>query len=432
MSKEAERDLQLRFSFYSHDQSLQPELSPLPMQYLGGKARIAHWIVHNARTAFPNTYKFFDLFAGTGSVSLAAIMSDYRVHANDIQPYSYLILKSLLSAPTKGLPDLIQNVMSLNNDSALLQGSRNEEHEMLHEESGFLQGQGAGEWKQYRTFCETTPRISGDTFETDRLRQKNGWNLFSKYYANTYFGVRQCLEIDTLRELADTLAENLKVHLLAATVSVMTYAVSSTTHLAQFLKPTNKSRVTNLLRKRKISIIGGVCHRLRALSERPYKNFGNNNVSNVDFRTALESAETDPSWVIYVDPPYFKEHYSRYYHILDTFVLYDYPELSINPQTGDRTVGLYRKHRIVSDFGLKSSVANAFSDLLKVCSRTHANIAISYASTSLLQIERLITLSQEHNFTARIETMKLMHSGQGQPRNRVVTEYLILLTPDEH
>lgn len=428
MPKEDEKDIQLLFPFYCHDQLSQQEVSPLPMQYLGGKARIAHWIVHHTRTAFPNTSKFFDLFAGTGSVSLAAIVSDYRVHANDIQPYSYLILKSLLSTPPKGLPDLIQNIMSLDNDALLLQGSRNEVHEMLYAESKFLRDQSGGEWKQYRTFCESTPRILGNSVETDQLRLKNGWNLFSKYYANTYFGVRQCLQIDTLREMADSLNENLKVHLLAATVSVMTYAVSSTTHLAQFLKPTNKPRVTNLLRKRRINIIDEVCQRLRALSERPYINSGNN-VTNVDFRAALESVEIDPSWVIYVDPPYFKEHYSRYYHILDTFVLYDYPELSINPQTGDRTIGLYRKHRIVSDFGLKSSVANAFSDLFKACSRTHANIAISYASTSLLQIERLITLSQEHNFIARIETTKLMHSGQGQPRNRIVTEYLILLIP---
>lgn len=432
MSFDRATEDQLSFQFpQSREETSDQGISALPMQYLGGKARIASWILEHVRTSFPNGATFFDLFAGTGVVSLAAAMYGYCVFANDVQPYSYYILSSLLSNPRQGLPDLLSKVEKLNYVDVLLSGARNDSYELLQAEDKFLHKQDRWDWKDYKAFCEETPRILGTSEEANRLRTKNRWNLFSQYYPNTYFGIRQCLQIDAIRELADTLEENLRVHLLAATVSVMTYAVSSTTHLAQFLKPTNKIRVSNLLKKRSINIIEEVCLRLKALYKRPYFD-RKGKVTNLDFRLALERTPIDSTWIIYVDPPYFKEHYSRYYHVLDTFILYDYPELTINPQTGNRTTGLYRKERFVSEFGLKSSVAKAFVDLFNYCRKKEASVAVSYANTSLLGIKHLINISQEQQFIARIETTSLMHSGQGQPRNRNVTEYLILLKPDEY
>ena len=39
----------------------------------------------------------------------------------------------------------------------------------------------------------------------------------------------------------------------------------------------------------------------------------------------LPQSKTRPS-VVYADPPYTRDHYSRYYHLLDTLLLYDYPD----------------------------------------------------------------------------------------------------------
>jgi adenine-specific DNA methylase len=58
------------------------------MQYLGSKARISGWILDQVEKRFPESETFVDLFAGTGSVSLAARERRYRLVLNDLQPYA--------------------------------------------------------------------------------------------------------------------------------------------------------------------------------------------------------------------------------------------------------------------------------------------------------------------------------------------------------
>ena len=65
--------------------------------------------------------------------------------------------------------------------------------------------------------------------------------------------------------------------------------------------------------------------------------------------------------------PYFKEHYSRYYHVLNTLCLYDYPALPINPQTHELSIGRNREDRRGSDFGKKAKALGAFETLITKC-----------------------------------------------------------------
>ena len=241
--------------------------------------------------------------------------------------------------------------------------------------------------------------------------------------------MEQCLQLDAIREYSETIREkNLKAHILASTITTMTYAVSSTTHLAQYLKPTNEKRSIKLIARRKYNIIDQVIKRLISLHsfplpEKPAKIF------QKDFSELLETFPIDSKTIVYVDPPYFKEHYSRYYHILDTFYLYDYPELTFNPRLGKTTIGRYRENRIISDFGLKSSVERAFGLIFKRIRDTGANLAVSYADTSLVNREKIINLAISSGLHCQISECKLMHSGQGKPHNNVVTEYLFLFKP---
>lgn len=404
--------------------------SPLPMQYLGSKARIADWLIQHIRRRFPATLRFVDLFSGTGSVSLQAIRAGYQVLANDLQPYSAAVLQSLLLADREGLSEVAARLPNLMTPERLLAGSRSAAKDLLAREDQFLKALGtrSWEWRAYQQFCRDTPLVSGTAGETRDLRAKNGWDLFTKYYANTYFGVRQCLQLDALREYAEGTDDAVKTHIIAAAVSAMTYGVSSTTHLAQFLKPTSEIRARNLLRLRRFDLIEAVRERLIGLHSLPLPR-KRARVLELDFRDALGSVQLDRSTVVYADPPYFKEHYSRYYHVLDTFCLYDYPALTHNPRLGGTTVGRYREERSVSDFGLRSSVKRAFSDLLRVAAAAGAPVALSYANTSLLSSRELSRLAVEMGYEVEREEKSLLHSGQGQPRGRHVMEYLFLLKP---
>jgi len=404
--------------------------SPLPMQYLGAKTRIAGQLLDSILQECPGTEVFVDLFAGTGAVSLAADRSGYRVVANDLQYYSYVVLSSLLLLPRAGLLALASALPLLKRDDSLLAAGRTAFKEELQVEREFRRALAREnlDWTQYKTFSESTLLVAGDPDEVAVLRQQNAWNLFCHYYRNTYFGVEQCLQLDTMRQWAESLQPDCKTHILACIVSAMTHAVSGTTHLAQYSTVRSKKSAHTILRKRSIDLIESVRDRLLALS-RSSTNQPAIAVYNEDFRIALEEIRLTERSVVYVDPPYFKEHYSRYYHVLDTLALYDYPELTQNPRRGGTTAGRYRVGRLASDFGKRSTVRAAFGDLLTACRRDRAKVAISYADTSLLQPEELLEICRATSWRPKVFEFQLMHSGQGQPRNRDVTEQLFVLHP---
>jgi len=400
----------------------------LRMQYLGSKARIVDWILHEIEKRLPKIDSFVDAFAGTGVVGAAAVKCGYRLYANDIQPYSYCILQAMFAQPTKGLDKAIADLDAIANVSiASIFGSNIAAY--AEEEDCFFSEYKNGKlnWKKYITFCEQTPIITPTKDFILSKTNNKAYDLFVTYYSNTYFGVRQCVQLDLLRKIASQYPENVTYHIIAATLAAMTYAVSSTTHLAQYLKPSSASTAQNLIKKRSINIIADVATRLAGLSKTKPTTTPDC-IYNSDFRVALNSIKPGSKHVVYVDPPYFKEHYSRYYHVLDTFCLYDYPMLTYNPRTDAVTSGRYREGRIVSEFGLKSSVKKAFSDLFKLGVSHRTNIVISYAETSLVGKNELISIANANGYNADVKEVTLMHSGQGQPRHNLVREYLFICT----
>jgi len=401
--------------------------NPLPMQYLGSKARITDWLMDAIDQEFPKCDTFFDLFSGTGSVSLEAAARGYYIVANDIQPYSYAILKSLFFLPKGRIKNLIPRLEALKAEKKILKGSRCFLKTYLKKEDDFLKQVFAKsfKWKTYKKFCDGTPILNSNPDFKD-LSSSPGWCLFSQYYTNNYFGVRQSLEIDTLRQFAETLPSSQKENLIAAVISVLTFAVSSTTHLAQYLKPNSDKQVRFLLKKRSIGIIDGVIERIRRLQG--FQNHQDGKIYNHDFMDALEKTPSGDNVVVYADPPYFKEHYSRYYHVLDTFYLYDYPQLTINDRTLDITTGRYRENRIRSDFGLKSKVVSTFESMLKKCHEKGYFVAISYADTSLIGADQMLEIIESCGFKVAVKQKALLHSAQGQPRNKIAQEFLYLLT----
>lgn len=415
------------YLFNINDYELGNVPNPLPMQYLGSKLRLTKWILSNISREFPSTNIFVDLFAGTGSVSIQAKVDKFRIIANDIQPYSHMILKSLFSESRNGISEIIDRLFLLkNSEKILLSSGRRRFQDLLKEEENIFKNFDSENWEKYKDFCESTPLVNENQDEIETLRKAHDWNLFLSYYANTYFGVEQCFHLDSIRELAEDLPnQNMRIHLLAATISVMTYAVSSTTHLAQYLKPSTKKNCINLIARRKTNIIDLVVQRLKSLMKFSLPEYPAIILNN-DYCDVFSNIEMSKGMVFYADPPYFKEHYSRYYHILDTYFEYDFPFLTFNQLTNSVTKGRYRQDRIISDFGLKSKVESAFNRLFSKIYENSAKLALSYANSSLVNREKLLQIASENGLKEKTFERKLMHSGQGQPRSKHVTEYLFL------
>ena len=305
------------------------------MQYLGGKSRIVTWLVDMIQAQFPKCKHFLDLFSGTSIVAFTASQRGFSVHTNDIQHYAWYIAYALLKASREGIQDAKSRLLAIKNNEILFAKGRSALYDLYASEYEFFEnGVSPTNWSTYSEFCANTNLYDGNTEQAICWRKQQPWHLFATYYSNTYFGVRQCLELDAIRQISQEMDADTRAIVIAATISVMTFLVSSTTHLAQFLKPSNFTRTKALIERRKMSILDSVLVRLDALSQtQPVSK--ESEIMRHDFHDALQCFDISGDWIVYVDPPYFKEHYSRYYHVIETFALYDYPELDVVPKLYD-------------------------------------------------------------------------------------------------
>lgn len=412
------------------------------LQYMGSKTRI---ISHICDPIIKNDSikTVVDLFAGTGSVGYA--LKTYKnIISNDIEYYAYIINQAILNGCNFSAEDEASFFADVEQQYMLLQAKI---PSALSLEKSFFTG--GGDYKQYQAFCERTPSVFEPKSDDHRMKEiaelvsrvipgsksiPDFPCLFLTYYANAYFGVAQCCQIDALRSVIEQVKdEYTKNVLLTALMSVMSTAASTTTHFAQFLKVKSQSTCDNLLSKRKINIIeeckvllkeyrkSGLCSKQEHAEYDCY---------NLDFSECLRSIDLNNSTLVYADPPYFKEHYSRYYHVLNTLCLYDYPAMALNPQTHELSVGRYREDRRVSDFGKKAKALGAFETLITKCASAGAWLMISYSDNSIVDITDLQVLT-EKQYDVLIEKIELSHSKQGRSSTSKVDEYIFICRPKE-
>nr|WP_246698209.1 DNA adenine methylase [Rhizobium sp. BK275] len=94
--------------------------------------------------------------------------------------------------------------------------------------------------------------------------------------------------------------------------------------------------------------------------------------------------------VIYADPPYTNDQYSRYYHLFETAILYDYPLAEGK--------GLYRGGRFQSSFSLNRQVESSFERMISAAGKSGASLMISYPSNGLLpnSLQKIPEMMAEH------------------------------------
>ena len=412
------------------------------LQYMGSKTRIISQICEpiiknsNIRTVV-------DLFAGTGSVGYA-LKSHKNVISNDIEYYSYIINQAILNGCSLSLRDESAFWCEVEKQYSNLQSML---PIVLAAEKAHLNKD--VDYKQYQHFCETTPSVFSPKTNNPYMKElltlveqvtpgKNPTTtvpcLFLTYYANAYFGIAQCCQIDAIRSVIDTLQDvSTKNVLLTVLMSIMSASASTTTHFAQYLKVKNKSTCLNLITKRNTNIIDeckSLLHQYRqaGLCENAFQS--HSPCFNLDFAHCLDTIELDGSVLVYADPPYFKEHYSRYYHVLNTLCLYDYPAMAVNPQTHELSIGRYRENRTVSDFGKKAKALGAFNKLITKCSQAGAWLMISYSDNSIVDIASLQELAEE-KYDVLIKKVELSHSNQGRSSTSKVDEYIFVCRPKE-
>ena len=231
------------------------------LQYMGSKSRmlssICEPIISN-----DNTATVVDLFAGTGSVGYA--LSPYKkIISNDLEYYAYILNEAILNGCTfssKERSSFKKKVIEKYNQTSKVIA------EALKEEERLLQSD-LEHYMEYAKFSEETPSVFNprtkraelkeleklvSLVEPGKKEQKVSFPcLFLTYYANAYFGIKQCCQIDVMVSLINEIDDVRKRNVLfSALMSALSACASTTTHFAQFLKVKSKGTFKNIKEKR--------------------------------------------------------------------------------------------------------------------------------------------------------------------------------------
>jgi adenine-specific DNA methylase len=128
----------------------------------------------------------------------------------------------------------------------------------------------------------------------------------------------------------------------------------------------------------------------------------------------LQSSDLDCR-VVYADPPYTRDHYSRFYHVLETMALRDDPKISTNTAHGKTVLsrGIYRQDRHQSPFCIRSEAPAAFEELFERVAKRGVPLVLSYspyaseknAHPRVMTMDAITRLARSHFRSVNVDSV---------------------------
>lgn len=380
---------------------------------MGSKSKIIDFVINGINEVRQEGKPVLDLFSGSASLA-GAIGRQTDFYSNDIQAFSSIIADAYTNAwKSPSSPDA----------DTILKKARDEVSKNYASISG------------YET-CYKKPMELNEFVHIEEKQRSlinysysHSWHLFLKNYSGTWWSAKQCLWIDAIRKVAEEYREDpAYTVILSSLMFAMAYCSQGTGHYAQYrdAKTTSSMKDISIYRVRDIEkyFFRKYNEVFSALPKEP-----NPRVSvstSLDFRNKLNQFSDG---VIYADPPYCFVHYSRFYHALETLVLYDFPELQY--KGGKIVKGRYRAERHQSPFSIKSKVKGAFEDLFQGVANSDSNLVLSYSNTGMITLEELEGMANDIFYDKSIDLLSMdyqhMTLGRQGQRHRDVKECLLLI-----
>lgn len=408
---------------------------------MGCKTNFTQNIYQAIEQVSPTGGRVCDLFSGTGSVAYYLSSHQRPVTTVDIQEYSRVLCSAALNPvdSTHTISDEahFQRYIQLIAEEILWCAKP-----LIDYEKMCLSKLRLGEPELMVSILESVPlevdlqdsnykkNKSDSTFLSarheviDRLKSKglikSESTTILRYFGGLYFSFEQSVMLDALLCFANTKESLLKDKLIAAAIGTASTIVNTIgKQFAQPLRPrTKEGEIKNnlpkiVLRDREIETLKTFQIWLNRYSS--LHKFTEKNVSlNLDYLDAIKNYGKDFS-VVYADPPYTRDHYSRFYHVLETMCLRDNPEISTVKQNGVTAPSraAYRKNRHQSAFCIKSSAPQAFIELFEACTSKNLPLVLSYSPHEfgdgthprVVSTQKIIDLSRE--FYSNVEVILL-------------------------
>lgn len=358
------------------------------VRYMGTKRHLTGAIAHLCEDS--RSGPLLDLFSGMCAVG-RELASFRQIWTNDAQSFAFEFGHALFCS--RSLPPRADDVAhaTFREFRAAYATACEPFAVRIAEEQAALE---VGELSQLQVQFERSIELARGASQT------SGYPL-ATIYGGTYFSIRQAVEIEAIRSLISSLERERRFDqdqcrwLLVALVIASDRVANSTGHFAQALSP----KETNLprLRKQRQRVIWREW--LGAISQLSPVRTPNWRLKNksfngdaIDILNSLSDHKSRPA-VIYADPPYTKDQYSRYYGLLDTIVLHDRPQISGR--------GLTRTDGFKSSFSMKSKVQSSLKNLVVGAASIGSDLIVSYPSNGLCEDAESLFIEMSREVTGR-------------------------------
>ncbi|KAB8059905.1 hypothetical protein GCN74_11050 [Janthinobacterium sp. FT14W] len=376
--------------------------------YMGAKTLLCPAILAVVESYHPHDGVILDLMCGSGATA-GAFSQRWKVYAADAQSFCrHLALIQGGGMTAARAKEIVTEVVELAkpNFSRIYEIVGKD----IEKEERFLMSElSEADRQEFISWASNYPRVNTERFNQDHtlmreieLRRNNSHTLppmlFTSYYANLFFGIRQSAEIDCLRTAIDQLesTDEQKWALGALICAVSTCADNYGGHFAQPRFDSSSpeklhGKVTQTISRRTMSITQEFSARLVSLAAESEQVVHTVEQLDGPWQHSLEEAKTlleGRQVTVYLDPPYTRDEYSRYYHVLETLVRYDYPVVS-----GKASIPVKGSDgRFASEFFTRTStsVEDTIAKVISSCLENQWSCLWSYSSTGGANISSVI------------------------------------------
>lgn len=398
-----------------------------PIQYLGNKSRLLDVIASAVESVTDPGARVADLFSGTSVVG-RRLGARNPVTAVDVQGYAAALGRAMLLTNRSDLASFDEQRF-LERAAVAHERLRAEFRPLIEREDHAISDLRKGQVAAMEKIIEGGSIISlaatGRTLPPILRRMAEGADhslpdaTATVSFGGVYFSYDQALWLDALYDAARSEPQGTRDVLIAAILGTCSEIVNTVGK--QFAQPVRLSDrqgdpkpllIERTLRDRGLDVKQRFSACLEQWRWASAGGSPRNRVAQMDVDTFMRSSE--PWDAAYADPPYTIDHYSRFYHVLETLVRRDRPNLSRMNRDGVPTImrGLYRDDRYQSDFCVPSQAPGAFARLFEAAARRRAPLVLSYSAHAeaneqrarLLSIDDLARLARQSFRSVEIAT----------------------------
>ncbi len=403
-----------------------------PIQYLGSKLRLLDQILDEVNKVAPKAKRVCDLFSGSSVVS-RAMADKYEVVSVDIQEFAALLARALLMGRPVSVKQT-EEIVNSAKSSALFTIGKEVFGDLIAYETLCIKEAEKGNTLLIASLVEHASiaafEVVGNAGNADsrlagliaaasarlaRLAPAIRCQLvIPTYYGGSYFSYEQACMIASLDEAIAQrrFAEPIDSVMRAALLRTASEVVGTVGK--QFAQPmrlirqdgtTKQLLVQRILADRRREVCREFVLGVNAVSSAVPDRQNQHAVCQADYAAFLTD-RSNKFDCVYADPPYTIDHYSRFYHVLETIARRDIPRLATMSKDGATAVmrGLYRTDRIQSSFCIPSQVEGAFEALFSQVAAHRVPLVLSYSPYSdrdgnrprLLTLSELKKVAQSH------------------------------------